>query len=100
MRLNGPLFRQLRNWDDIARAAQEGETPPRAAIDEHHAAEREATLAAMVAAGIEYICVDVAAFNEETLDILRTQLRSVTAEERRFEDGTGVLVFVLQAPKP
>jgi len=100
MRLNGPLFRQLRNWDDIARAAQEGGTPPRAAIDEHHAPEREAILAAMVAAGIEYICVDVAAFNEETLDILRTQLRSVTAEERRFEDGTGVLVFVLQAPKP
>ena len=99
MRIDRDTYRLMRSWDDLARPALSGEPIPTSATDERHAAERAQVIGRLVAQGLSYVCVDVIAYGDEGAAILRAQLAPHTAEEKRFDDGDGVIVFALQSPQ-
>ncbi|MEC8424052.1 MAG: hypothetical protein VX000_09755, partial [Myxococcota bacterium] len=95
MRFDADIYRLMRNWDDLGQPVATGNPIPRSAYDEHSEPARNATIARLRGAGLRYVVVDEAAFGDEGLEILTTQLAPHTETIERFDDGTGVLVFVL-----
>lgn len=96
MRFDADIYRLMRNWDDLTHPVSSGNPIPRSAYDERSEPGRQSTLARMRASGLRYIVVDSAAFGEEGLAILDTQLEPHTESVEEFSDGTGVRIYVLK----
>ena len=86
----------LRDWDDLTQSKLMGKPIPRSAYDSPDEAGRQGTIAALHSGGLRWITVDLTAYDDQALDILRRQLGDLVAEERTFEDGDGVMVFRLR----
>lgn len=97
MRFDADVYRLTRNWDDLAHPVATGRPIPLSAYDERSEDGRQGTLTRLRVAGLRYVVVDAAAFGEEGLAILEAQLQPHTDRVERFDDGTGVLVYVLKA---
>jgi len=84
----------LRDLDDLTLPQTVGRPiPPSATVD---ATRTHEAVQAMVTAGLRYVLVDEAVYGEEGLALLRSFFfDAVLAEERHFDDGTGVTVLVL-----
>lgn len=95
MRFDADVYRLMRSWDDLTQPVATGNPIPRSAHDERSEPGRQATITRMRREGLQYVVVDAAAFGEEGLAILDTQLQPHTDRVERFDDGTGVLVYVL-----
>lgn len=97
MRFDADVYRLMRNWDDLTHPVSTGNPIPRSAHDERSEPGRQATVTRMRREGLRYVVVDAAPFGDEGLAILDAQLQPHTEHIERFEDGTGVLVYVLKA---
>jgi len=93
------MYELRRDWDDLAHPALTGNPIPRRAYDPDWEATRQRALAVLRKAGLRYVVADKNAYGEEGLRLLRRQLSVHTEEEHLFEDGDGVIVFVLGDPE-
>ena len=90
------VARLVRNWDDMAHPMLTGNEIPPSAYDPRSANTRRAAFQQLVADGLQFIVVDLGAYNDEALEILRTQIQDRVHEENKFEEGDGILVFSLR----
>ena len=92
------VSRLLREWDDLAHPMVT-ETPiPASASDERFTRRRQIGLKELLAAGLQWIVVDLGAYNDEAMEILNKQVDPYVAERITFDEGDGVLVLRLEAP--
>ncbi len=96
MRFDADVYRLMRNWDDLAHPMLSGNPIPRSAYDEHSEGGRQATIQRLREAGLRFVVIDRAAFDDEAIGILDRQLQPHVAGVHDFEDGTGVRVYELR----
>jgi hypothetical protein len=95
MRIDGPTYRLMRNWDDLAHPALSGDPIPGSAHDPRHLADRRALVGRLINAGLRYVLLDRAAYTEEALLHLEADIQGHVAAQEDFADGTGVRVYLL-----
>lgn len=87
------LGRLLHDLDDLANPQTTGNPiPPSATQDPEVRAQRARRL---VEEGVRFVVLDEATMGEEGLRLARATFADLVREERRFEDGTGVSVWVV-----
>lgn len=86
----------LQSWDDLTQPKQLGKPIPRGSIEPPNPEVRAAALDLLHAAGLRWIVLDLAAFDDEGIQILLRILGARVATQERFEDGDGVLVLELK----
>ncbi len=85
----------LQSLDDLTLPHTTGRPiPPSSRKDE---ALRRESAAALVADGVRFLVIDEAMLTEEAWALLRATFAPLLREERHFDDGTGVRVWVLSA---
>ena len=87
------VARLVRNWDDMAHPMLTGNEIPPSAYDPRSANTRAAAFQALLKSGLQFIVVDLGAYNDEAQTILRSQIQGNVKEEIQFDEGDGVLVF-------
>ena len=92
------IFRLLREWDDLAHPMVTGTPIPASAYDERFTKRRQIGLKQLLDAGLEWIVLDLGAYNEEALAIFNKQVDPYVAERLTFAEGDGVLVLRLTKP--
>lgn len=85
----------LRDMDDLCTPQTVGTPIAPSATQEPE--RRAATAKSLVEAGLRWIVADEAAYGTEGMALLRLPFAGVTAEDRHFDDGTGVTVLRLGA---
>lgn len=83
----------LRDLDDLTNPVATGRPVPPSATMEPE--KRSAAATGLVTAGLRYVVIDEAAYGEE-LAAAKVPFAEHLLEERRFDDGTGVTVWVLR----
>ena len=92
---NPKIFSLVRNWDDLAKPMlSESEIPP-SAYDPRMNGQRKIALDLLRNLGLKWIVVDLGAYNEQALKILKEQLQGRIESEKKFDEGDGVLVLTL-----
>ncbi len=86
----------LRDLDDLCTPQTVGTPIAPSATQEPE--RRAAAAKALVDAGLRWVVADEAAYGAEGLALLRAPFSAFTAEDRHFDDGTGVTVLRLTAP--
>jgi hypothetical protein len=84
----------LRDLDDLSTPQTTGKEIPPSAVQEPP--RRAAAAGHLIAQGLRFVIVDEAAFGTEGLALVRLPFAEHLAEERHFDDGTGVTVLVLE----
>ena len=79
--------------DDMAHPMLTGNEIPPSAYDPRSANTRAAAFQALLKSGLQFIAVDLGAYNDEAQTILRSQIQGSVKEEIQFDEGDGVLVF-------
>lgn len=90
------VLRLLSDWDDLTHPALTGYPIPPGADDPRADRVRGEALDLLIDAGLRWLIIDEAAYAGAGLDALRRQLGDRLTEERRFDEGTGVLVWEIQ----
>ena len=90
------VARLVRNWDDMAHPMLTGNEIPPSAYDPRADNTRRAAFYELVASGLQFIVVDLGAYNEEAQNILRSQIQDRVKTEKIFDEGDGVLVFEIK----
>jgi hypothetical protein len=96
MKVDLDIYRLIRNWDDLSHPLVTGKPIPTSSYDERSEPGRQKVIQGLREDGLRFVIVDDAVYGDEGLQILRAQLAAHTAEERHFDDGTGVTVFALK----
>ncbi len=89
------VVRLLRDWNDLTLPLLQQRPIVSSATNPEFDEMRATALDLLLEAGLQYLAVDLTAYNEEALSILRAQLGEHHGGERRFGDGGGVLVILL-----
>ncbi|MDP2315146.1 MAG: hypothetical protein Q8P41_19760 [Pseudomonadota bacterium] len=84
----------LRDLDDLTVPHSQGRPIPPSATQEPP--RRAAAAAKLVERGLRFVAIDEALYGEEGLAYARLPFASRIVEERRFGDGTGVTVWVVE----
>ena len=90
------VARLVRNWDDMANPKLTGEPIPPSAYDPRSQGIRQDGLNKLVDAGLQWIVLDLAAYNDEAKAYIKEQIGIHYKSDQRFDDGDGVLVIELQ----
>jgi hypothetical protein len=90
------LSKLLRDLDDITLPQTTGRPIPPSATQEPP--RRAAAAEALVTRGVRFVALDAALYGEEGLALARLPFERTIREEQRFEDGTGVVVWVVAPP--
>ena len=90
------IFRLVRNWDDLAKPKLQGEDIPPSAYDSRMDGQRNLSIQALQEAGLKFIVADLGAYNDEAMEIIRTQLGMRIDDETTFDQGDGVIIFTLR----
>lgn len=85
----------LQAWDDLTQPKQLGKPIPRGSIEPPEPEQRAAALELLHAAGLRWIVLDLAVFDDEGIEVLLDGLGERVTVQERFEDGDGVLVIEL-----
>jgi hypothetical protein len=88
-------YRIMRNWDDMTHPVLTGNSIPSSVYDPRHTADRQRIITELRKAGLRFVIVDRAVYNDEALELLTNQLEQHTLSVQEFEDGDGVIVFEL-----
>jgi hypothetical protein len=72
-----------------------GNSIPSSVYDPRHTADRQRIITELRKAGLRFVIVDRAVYNDEALELLTNQLEQHTLSVQEFEDGDGVIVFEL-----
>ena len=75
------VARLVRNWDDMAHPMLTGNEIPPSAYDPRSANTRAAAFQALLKSGLQFIVVDLGAYNDEAQTILRSQIQDYVQEE-------------------
>jgi hypothetical protein len=86
----------LQDWDDLTLPATVGREAPPSAVDAIQDDRRRVGIKLLLDWGLRYLVVDAALMAEPEREVLRRHLKGHIAEERHFDDGTGIWVLVLQ----
>ena len=84
----------LRDLNDLTRPATTGDPIPGSSTQEP--ARRAAAAAGLIAQGLRFVAVDAALYGPEGLALAKAPFADRIVEERVFDDGTGVVVWVVQ----
>jgi hypothetical protein len=87
---------ELQAWDDLALPMTMGQPVPPSAEQDIKNEERKPGRDLLFEEGLRFLFIDRALYGDAELDILRRHLGEHIVREQAFEDGTGVLVMVLQ----
>jgi hypothetical protein len=90
-RENGKLLRDL---DDLSLPQTTGDPIPPSATQEPH--RRAAAAARLIAKGLRFVAVDAKLYGADGLALAKLPFTGHIVEERTFDDGTGVVVWVLK----
>jgi len=88
--------RLLRDWSDLSDGKSSGRGIPPSAFDPGAQNERFRGLKELREAGLRWIAVDLDAYDDEGLGLLRKQIGNKVALETRFDEGDGVLLLELR----
>ncbi|MDP2307252.1 MAG: hypothetical protein Q8P18_14595 [Pseudomonadota bacterium] len=88
------LEKLLRDLDDLTLPVSQGRAIPPSATQEPP--RRAAAAARLVERGLRFVAIDEALYGVEGLALARLPLVEHIVEERHFDDGTGVTVWVLE----
>ena len=91
------IIKLFRDWDDLTLPETSGRGIPPSASDPRAEGTRSAAIRELYVKGLRWVAIDLGAYNDEALGILRDQIGLWAAEERTFEQGDGVLVIRLAA---
>lgn len=83
----------VRNWDDLALPEISGKDIPSSAYDPRKKGQRQNALTDFIQAGLRWVVVDEAKYNDEAMLILREQIGDRLKDEHHFDEGDGVLIF-------
>ena len=90
------IYRLVREWDDLAHPMITGNPIPASAYDSRSEPRRKKALRDMVDAGLRWIVLDEKAYNDEAMGIFKKQIVGYIDQEKRFDDGDGVLIYQLK----
>jgi hypothetical protein len=90
------VSRLLRDWSDLSDGKSAGRGIPPSAFDPGAQAERFRGLKELREAGLRWVAVDLDAYDDEGLNLLRKQIGQKIAQETRFDEGDGVLLLELR----
>jgi len=88
--------RLLRDWSDLSDGKSSGRGIPPSAFDPGAKNERFRGLKELREAGLRWVAVDLNAYDDEGLDLLRKQIGNKIAQETQFDEGDGVLLLELR----
>lgn len=84
----------LRDLDDLTLPQTTGRSIPPSATQEP--ARRAAAAGRLIDRGLRYVALDAALYGADGLALAKQAFAGRIVEERRFDDGTGVVVWVLK----
>lgn len=90
------VARLLADWDDLTHPRLTGYPIPPGADDSRADRVRGEALQVLRDAGLRWLVIDEAAYAGAGLDALRRQLGARLVAERRFDEGSGVLVWTVE----
>ena len=90
------VIQLVRNWDDLAQPMLSGNVIPPSSYDPRSERARNVAVERLRTAGLRWIVIDLGAYNDEALKILRDQVGDRIASEKTFKEGDGVLIFTLK----
>jgi len=90
------VVRLVRDWNDLTLPLLQDRPIAPSATNPEFDEMRQGGLDFLLDAGLRYLAVDLTAYNDEALEILRSQLGDRVEEVHRFADGGGVLVIELR----
>lgn len=88
------LERLVRDLDDLTLPQTTGRPIPPSATQEPD--RRAAAAARLVVRGLRFVALDAAVYGPEGLDLAKAAFAERIVEERTFDDGTGVVVWVVE----
>lgn len=86
----------LEDWNSLSYPATVGVPATPGAVNESDDARRAPGLKLMIDEGLRFLVLDAALYGEPERVVLRRHIQGHILEERAFDDGSGVLVFVLK----
>jgi hypothetical protein len=88
--------RLLRDWSDLSDGKSSGRGIPPSAFDPGAKNERFRGFKELREAGLRWVAVDLNAYDDEGLALLRKQIGNKIAKETQFDEGDGVLLLELR----
>ncbi len=89
------IRRIMRDWSDLSDGKLTDRGIPPSAFDSGADFERKRGLRKLREAGLMWIVIDLGAYDDQGLTLLRSQIGNAIANETRYDEGDGVLVLEL-----